>query len=100
MRPKDLQIDHFDTSKLFDLGASIRPGNVSEEDELELLEQVRGLDFNKLKQIKELDLAQHEKHLLKKYNIAVRTASPLPSLSILSLIRGNNRTTTTRARIE
>jgi hypothetical protein len=40
--------------------------------EKQVLEKVRDLDFEKLKTIKQLDLAQHEKNLIKKHNIAVR----------------------------
>jgi len=38
--------------------------------EKNILVQAKQLDFDKLKTIKELDLAQHEKNLMKKHNIA------------------------------
>jgi len=107
VKPKDLQIDLFDTSNLFaplqdvkltraDLDKTVGEvfGNkglsldaltleqtvkqVLEDAQRELgadyekqvLEKVRDLDFEKLKTIKQLDLAQHEKNLIKKHNIA------------------------------
>ena len=46
--------------------------------EKNVLEETRNLDFEKLKRIKQLDLAQHEKYLMQKHNIAVRHASTPP----------------------
>lgn len=47
---------------------------ISGDLEKKILEEIRGLDFDKLKTIKQLDLAQHEKHLMKKYNITENDA--------------------------
>jgi hypothetical protein len=47
--------------------------------EKNVLEQTRNLDFEKLKTVKQLDLAQHEKHLMQKHNIAVRNTTSFPS---------------------
>jgi F0F1-type ATP synthase delta subunit len=77
VRPKDLQINLFDTSAL----ANISPASfgksaqelledvVPAELEQTIVDQVAKLDLEKLKTIKQLDLAQHEKNLLKKFNI-------------------------------
>jgi hypothetical protein len=40
--------------------------------EKNVLEETRNLDFEKLKRVKQLDLAQHEKYLMQKHNIGVR----------------------------
>jgi F0F1-type ATP synthase delta subunit len=108
VRPKDLQINGFDTSNLFaplsnvkitpaDLNKTVgevfgnkqgdldsftlqktiqqamedvqRDHGLSGDYEKNVLEQVRNLDFDKLQTIKQLDLAQHEKNLMKKHNI-------------------------------
>jgi hypothetical protein len=108
VRPKDLQINGFDTSNLFaplnnikitpaDLNKTVgdvlgnkqgdldsftlqktiqqamedaqRDLGLSGDYEKNVLEQVRNLDFDKLQTIKQLDLAQHEKNLMKKHNI-------------------------------
>jgi F0F1-type ATP synthase delta subunit len=47
-----------------------RDAGFSGDYEKNVLEQTRNLDFEKLKTVKQLDLAQHEKHLMQKHNIA------------------------------
>lgn len=65
--------------------------------EKNVLEQTRNLDFEKLKTVKQLDLAQHEKHLMQKHNIAVRHTLPLQSPPLASPPFVVCRTTTLRA---